>query len=130
MAGRLIRPELGHASLWLGTGAAYVAAIVWLSLTPHPPQPFHLWDKAAHFLVYATLAVWFGAVIRRSAHVLVVIFVTALGVVLEFAQGWSGLRQFELADMAANGLGALAGVLVALTPVGNTLIRIERLWRD
>lgn len=130
MAGRLIRPELGHAGFWLGIGIAYVAVIVWLSLMPHPPQPFQLWDKAAHFLVYATLAGWFGAVIRRSAHVLVVVLVTALGVVLEFVQGWSGLRQFELADMTANGLGALAGVLVALTPVGNTLIRIERLWRD
>lgn len=125
----LIRPELRHAGLWLGAGFAYAALIVWLSLASQPPQPsFLLWDKAQHFLAYAALAGWFGAVYRRSVYFLIVAAAVALGIGLEFIQGWSGIRQFEPGDMVANSLGALAGVLAALTPLGNAFIRFERLW--
>ncbi len=127
---RLIRPELRHAELWLVAGLVYAALIVWLSLTSQPPQTFHLWDKAQHFIAYLVLAGWFGAVCRRSVYFLIVAAAAAMGIGLEFIQGGSGVRQFDSGDMVANGLGALAGVLAALTPMGDAFIRFERLWHE
>ncbi|MBI3171901.1 MAG: VanZ family protein [Hydrocarboniphaga effusa] len=109
---------------------AYAALIVWLSLTSQPPQPFHLWDKAQHFLAYMVLAAWFGAVCHRSIFFLIVAAAAVMGIGLEVIQGGSGVRQFDAGDMVANGLGALSGVLAALTPLGNAFIRFERLWHE
>lgn len=99
----------------LAGGWLLAAVIVWLSLTPKPPDPgFAYGDKLGHFAAYACLMFWFGALYRaprpRVAYALLWI---AMGVALEFAQGASGYRAYELADMAANALGVLAGAAAA-----------------
>jgi VanZ family protein len=93
----------------------YAAAIVWLSLTPSPPQlDVAGGDKLEHFLAYGVLMFWFGVLYRSvRARIGWALFCVALGVALEFAQGATGYRSFELADMAANALGVLAGAAVA-----------------
>jgi VanZ family protein len=101
----------------LAGGWFYAAAIVWLSLSPSPPDPgFAYGDKLGHFAAYALLMFWFGYLYRRSqvrnAYALLWI---AMGIGLEFAQGATTYRSFELADMAANTLGVLAGALAALS---------------
>jgi VanZ family protein len=95
----------------------YAAAIVWLSLTPAPPQvDIANGDKLGHFLAYAALMFWFGALYRSArARIGWALFCLALGVALEFAQRATGYRSFELADMAADALGVLAGALAALS---------------
>ncbi|MBI2382948.1 MAG: VanZ family protein [Gammaproteobacteria bacterium] len=123
----MIRPELRHPLLWHVIGLTYLALIVWLSLTPSPPSGVHIWDKASHFIAYTGLAGWFGAVYRPARHVAVIAAAILAGVGLEVLQGWSGLRQFEYADMLANALGASAGVLLARSPLGEALIACERL---
>ncbi|MGH8720461.1 MAG: VanZ family protein [Burkholderiales bacterium] len=95
----------------------YAAAIVWLSLAPEVPDPgVEHGDKLAHFLAYAALMFWFCYLYRdtrvRIGYALLWI---AMGVALEFAQGSTGYRSLELADMAANALGVLAGAAAALT---------------
>jgi VanZ family protein len=101
----------------LAGGWLYAAAIVWLSLTPSPPQvDIANGDKLGHLLAYAGLMFWFCWLYRgwkiRSAYAVAWI---ALGIGLEFAQRATGYRSFELADMAANALGVLAGALAALS---------------
>ena len=100
----------------LAGGWLWAAAIVWLSLTPSPPDPgVAFGDKIGHFLAYAVLMFWFGILYRnpmpRAAYGILWI---VLGVALEFAQGATGYRSFELADMAANALGVLVGAAAAL----------------
>ena len=101
----------------LTLGWLYAAAIVWLSLTPSPPQlDIAHSDKLEHFLAYAVLMFWFATAYRSTKARLA--FGTgwiALGVALEFAQATTGTRSFELADMAANTLGVLAGAVAART---------------
>ena len=104
-------------ALAVAGGWLLAAAIVWLSLTPKPLDPgFSHGDKVGHFLAYAMLMLWFAALYRgggaRTAYALLWI---AMGVALEFAQGATTYRTFELADMAANALGVLAGAAVALS---------------
>ncbi len=99
----------------LALGWLYAAAIVWLSLTPSPPQldVTHI-DKLEHFLAYAVLMFWFAmAYPGTKARLAYGAGWIALGVALEFAQEATGSRSFDLADMAANTLGVVAGAAAA-----------------
>jgi len=95
----------------------YVAAIIWLSLTPSPPQlDVAGGDKLEHFVAYGVLMFWYGMLYRSArARIGWALFCVALGVALEFAQRATGYRTFELGDMAADALGVLAGALAALS---------------
>jgi VanZ family protein len=98
-------------------GWLYVAALVWLSLTAEdiPGPTFAFSDKVQHFLAYALLMFWFAALHRSlGARLAYGALWIGLGVALEFAQGATGYRSFELADMAANALGVAAGAAAAL----------------
>lgn len=101
-----------HAGGWL-----LAAAIAWLSLTPAPPHvDIAHGDKLGHFLAYGVLMFWFAFLYRGTRARLAYAFLwIAMGVALEFAQRATGYRSFELADMAANALGVLAGALAALS---------------
>lgn len=101
----------------LAGGWLYAAAIVWLSLTPSPPHlDFANSDKLGHFLAYAALMFWFAMAYRSTrARLAYGAAWIALGIALELAQAATGTRSFELADMAANALGVLAGAAAALS---------------
>ena len=99
-----------RAALLTG-GWLYAAALAWLSLSPSPPDPgFAYGDKLGHFGAYALLMFWFAWLYRAlPVRVGFAALWIAMGVGLEFAQGATGYRSFELADMAANSLGVLLG---------------------
>jgi VanZ family protein len=101
----------------LAGGWLYAAALVWLSLSPSPPDPgIEFGDKLGHFLAYGVLMFWFCYLYRsRSTRIAYGAGWIVLGVAIEFAQGASGHRSFELADMAANALGVAAGAFAALS---------------
>ncbi|MEO8718682.1 MAG: VanZ family protein [Burkholderiales bacterium] len=101
----------------LAGGWMLAAAIVWLSLTPSPPRvDLANGDKLGHFLAYGVLMFWFAFLYRGARARLGYAFLwIAMGVGLEFAQRATGYRSFELADMAADALGVLAGALAALS---------------
>ena len=92
------------------------ARIVWLSLTPSPPQvDFEQSDKLGHFLAYGLLMGWFCLLyIQEKTRMLYGIAFVAMGIGLEFVQGWLGYRTFEVYDMVANTIGVLLGWGAAL----------------
>lgn len=103
--------------LLIAGGWLIAAAIVFLSLTPQPPDlDVPHGDKLGHFAAYSLLTFWFcwlyPAWNTRLAYAAGWI---AMGVALEFAQGATGYRSFELADMAANSLGVLLGWGISAT---------------
>ena len=83
----------------LGSRSAgrWVAAIVWLSLTPSPPQvDIEQGDKLGHFLAYGLLMFWFCQLYAAGARAsLCAAGFVAMGVGLEFVQGALGYRTFE-----------------------------------
>ena len=100
----------------IALGWAWVAAIVWLSLTPSPPKvDFEQSDKVGHFLAYGSLRLWFcflyAALKVRIAYAAGFI---AMGIGLEFIQGALGYRTYEVFDMFANTIGVLLGWAAAL----------------
>ena len=115
-------------------GFSLVLLVVYLSLTRNPPAllTFDNADKFEHVLAYATLSFWFCQ-IYLSARLGVVISTALiwLGVLLEYMQGWTGYRTFDVLDMAADGIGVLLGWLLTCTPLGRMLVFIEsRMARD
>jgi VanZ family protein len=101
----------------LAGGWLYAAAIVYLSLTPKPPDPgFEYGDKLGHLFAYGLLMFWFCWLYRyRYTRLAYGIAWVMLGVGLEFAQGMTPARSFEFGDMAANSLGVLLGWGISAT---------------
>jgi len=107
-------PWIRRLGAWLFWPA--LAVVAWGELTPHPP---HLegvlsWDKLDHAIAYfgLTLLASLGWGLRRSL-VWVFLSVVALGGLLEILQTMVG-RDGEWGDFAANDLGALAGLGIAI----------------
>ena len=119
--------ELTHPRLWQGLAWCMVWVVVWLSLTPHPPEPpaFLAWDKAQHCLAYAFLMFWFRQAFSKTWRW--PLFLVALGVGIEFLQGYGGFRVFDRLDMLANSIGVVLGFMLANTSLGGLVVSVDAL---
>jgi len=103
--------------LAVSAGWALVATVIWLSVTPQPIQTgIDQGDKLGHLLAYGSLMFWFCVLYRplRVRAFYAAGFI-AMGIALEFVQGWLGYRSFEVADMVANTVGVVLGLGIAST---------------
>jgi VanZ family protein len=112
--------------VWLAVGWLLVVAVILLSLIRLPLDlPHAQGDKSGHVVAYAVLMFWFAqlyaAGARRTA---IAIALLVLGCGLEVVQSAVG-RDFEYADMLANGLGIVLGWLAAPPRTPHLLARIE-----
>jgi len=124
---------LNYRRTWLAGGWLLVGLVAYLSLTPHPPElplSFSSVDKLEHGFAYASLSLWFCQIyLHGRQRAVVAVALIAFGITLEFLQGMSGYRMFELADMLANSLGVLTGFLLARTRLGRLFILFETALR-
>lgn len=123
--------RLRFQKIWLIFGGIQVIAIIYLSLTPHPPQvaEFNYSDKVGHFLAYGLVMFWFCQIyLRIKARILTGIIFITMGITLEFLQDAGGIRVMETGDMLANSIGVFMGaILLLLFPRFNLLRIIEGL---
>ena len=100
----------------VAAGWGWAAAIVWLSLTPAPPEvDLSHGDKLGHFGAYGLLMFWFSRLyLRTRTRLACAAGFIAMGIALEFLQGLLGTRTYELYDVYANTLGVLVGWAAAL----------------
>ena len=103
-------------ALWLAIGWGLVATIVWLSVTPRPPDiGIEHGDKLGHFAAYGAVMFWFCQLYPRlAARAAYAAGFIAMGVALEFVQRSLGYRTFEVLDMVADAVGVGLGLVVAL----------------
>jgi VanZ family protein len=122
--------KLAHRRTWIALGVAIIAAIWILSLIPDPPHfGVEGEDKAGHFVAYGILMLWWSQILIRSSDRLIIAAAfVAMGIVIEFVQGWTGWRTFEVADMAADAIGVGLGWCIACTPAGSILARFESVF--
>jgi VanZ family protein len=109
---------------WLIVGWGGVAGVIVLSLIPNPPDlvPVEQGDKVEHVVAYGMLMLWFAQVYAaRGARALIAGLLVALGVALEYVQGWTGWREFSYGDMAADATGVALGWLIAAPRTPNLL---------
>jgi hypothetical protein len=114
---------------WLAAGWLGVGLVVFLSLTPTPPQVDlgAYTDKWEHATAYALLMWWFCQVqTSLSMRGATGLGLVALGIALEFAQRATQIRMFELSDMVAGALGVALGWLLAPPRMPNLLYWCER----
>ncbi len=115
--------------IWLGAGWILVLLVVFLSLAPLSPSDptFENSDKLVHLAVYCGLMTWFAELYRGRSRLIYAIGFVAMGVVLEFVQGMTGYRSFDVMDMGANFLGVTVGWCLAQTKFFGFLGRIEQM---
>jgi len=114
--------------IWLLLGWGMVFSVFVLSLIPLNVDLGEGRDKVAHFIAYGSMTFWFAMLFEgRLRQVAIAIAFAAMGVGIEFLQGMTDYRSFEVADMVADGIGAAIGWGLAQTPLGNALDWVERL---
>lgn len=114
--------------LWISIGWALITLIVYLSLTVSPPEilEFAFADKLKHLFAYSVLMGWFTQLYPSlKARRVWALALFLLGVAVEFIQGWSGYRFFDVADMAANSLGVLLGWWLSTKWLAGSLLRVD-----
>ncbi|MDT7835281.1 VanZ family protein [Aquabacterium sp. OR-4] len=100
--------------LWRSLLCALLLLVSWLALNPMPPPSANLgWDKLNHAAAFAALA-FCTSRSRCGGMAPGLGALLAYGALIELVQSVVPGRQGELADLVADGLGALAGWLIAL----------------
>lgn len=124
--------SLRFAWWWKLIGLLMIGALILVSLIPPPSSDLRLSDKQLHFMSYALLGFWFGAIYLKVNFGRIALGLIALGIGIEFAQNTTGYRSLEIADMVADSLGTFAGLLLAATPLGGLLVLTEKrlLYRE
>ena len=120
-------PSLRYPRAWIGAGLLIALAITVACLVPSRDLPaLGVSDKFEHSLAFFVLAVWFAGVLSRRDFGYLALALIAFGGGIEIAQGLMGLgREADVRDLMADAGGVLAGIALALTPVGRWAVTIE-----
>jgi VanZ family protein len=118
-----VRP-LQYRTIWLAGGILLVLAVILGSVAPSVRAPLGN-DKLTHLTAYLALAVWFGGVYRPARYPWVAAALLALGGGIELVQGMLSYRSMEIADMVANSIGVIAGILLSWILLGSWCQWIE-----
>jgi VanZ family protein len=124
----LTMQDARYFRLWQAIGVLMVMVVCVASLSPTmPPPPGLHGDKLEHFVAYGSLTYWWGMLYpERTQRWLACMLFILMGIALEFAQGATGYRNFDVFDMAANTVGALLGRAAVETPFGRLLGALDK----
>lgn len=102
--------------------------IIYLSLTPSPPQiNVENGDKLGHLAAYGLVTLWFAQLYTGlRQRIWIALGMVALGIAMEYAQRATGYRTFDVADMIADAIGVALGWLAAPPRLPNLLPWIEK----
>ncbi len=125
--------ELKHAPVWWSIGIGLVLFVVYLSVVDLslPQVSLRFSDKLNHLLAYGLLMGWFGQLVKKWSHRLIIFAMLAgLGMALEIVQGALPNRWFDWYDALANTLGILIATVALYFGADKLLGWFERLvWR-
>jgi VanZ family protein len=82
-------------------------------------------DKWAHAIMFALLAVWFAGQYRPRSYWRIALGLVMFGLLIELCQRLVAYRSAEWLDVAADGVGIIAGLLVAAAGLGGWSQRFE-----
>ena len=123
-----MKAALRFYRFWLAIGFGLVGLVIYLSLTPSPIDAGQVGDLSfGHLAAYLVLMLWFSQLQRGwAARLSIAAALVLMGVGLEYIQGLTSYRSFDPADMRDNAVGVAMGLALGSTPLGTTLVRIER----
>jgi VanZ family protein len=106
-----------------------VLSVLVLSLIPIEVNLGEGSDKLEHFVAYGAMSFWFGLLyVQRRWQLGFALGFVLMGVAVEYLQGMTDYRDFEVGDMVADALGAFLGFALLQTPLGNALVWVERIF--
>ncbi|MGV8941961.1 MAG: VanZ family protein [Lysobacter sp.] len=122
--------EFKRPGLWLAIWFGLFGLVATGSLVPADDVPtvsIPHFDKVQHFIGYAGLSAYAAMLFARfRTQALMALVVIGFGIALEVAQATlTADRTGDAADVVANSLGALAGMLLSATPVAHWLQRLD-----
>lgn len=118
---------LKYASRWRMASIVLMVAVTMATLTPAVwfwPDRMHFvnwvggFDKWAHLLTFLVLTTWFTGLYSRQSYWRIAFGLFIFGSLIELGQRWVGYRSADLLDLAANVIGIIAGLGVALAGAG------------
>ena len=122
-----------YRRLWLFLGIVYTLLLITISLirVPDIDMPVSFADKIIHFLMYFILVGWFVQLYKNfSLRIIILLLAVLLGLAIEYLQGMTTYRSFDLVDALANGLGATTAFVLAATRFDEFLSWLdERVYR-
>ena len=121
-------PEtLRLVGLWRAIGIALILLVIYQSLNHDPIEvTVAEGNMAGHFIAYGTLMLWFSQMHESTrGRLLCAAAFGLMGLGLEFAQGMTDYRTFDLLDAAANACGVGLGWLLAPPRLPNFLAATE-----
>ncbi|MBI3188522.1 MAG: VanZ family protein [Gammaproteobacteria bacterium] len=123
----MIDKQLKYKKIWIILGLTMIAFVVFQTLTSSPVgSGLKISDKLMHIVGYFGMMGWFVQIFnKRMQQLWLAAGFIILGVVLEFLQGWGGIRHYELADMLANATGVILAWIFAFTRFSVILLWIE-----
>ena len=117
--------NLQYVKFWFAGGIILTGVVTYLTLAPSNLNIGISSDKAAHFLTFTGLMVWFCGIFRLRRALFVAIALLAFGVLIELLQGFLSYRTAELADAGADAIGVLFGWGLAAAGLDNWAATIE-----
>lgn len=123
-----MRPVFSHSLFWYVVGFALVVAVVIVCLLPAQELPsLEVSDKTEHLLAYLALAIWFGGLVEPRSYPWLFLCLLVMGGGIEIAQALMNVgRHAEWRDFLADGIGALAGLLLCFAGLRHWVSWIER----
>ena len=117
-----------YRSLWLILGFFYIGLILAGSLLRVPDIDISIshTDKVVHFLMYFILVGWFVQLYPKpDKRIQILIAAILLGMLIEYLQGMTSYRSFDIIDEIANSIGALSAFLLARTTFASLLATFD-----
>lgn len=120
--------QLKYKKIWITLGLAMIAFVVYETLTASPiGSGLKISDKAMHIVGYFGMMGWFVQIIhKRMQQLWLAAGFVCMGILLEFLQGWGGIRHYEVADMLANATGVILAWGFSFTRFSSVLWLIEK----
>lgn len=112
--------------LWALVGWALLIGVCVASLVPaHDLPNMGVGDKLEHAGSYFLLMLWFAGLYPAARHLRIAVGLFVLSAMLDVLQLGTSSRQFDLHDIAANGAGIGAALVLSYWILGGWCQRLE-----
>ena len=117
---------LRYTAVWRFLSVVLLLAVIvgmlappdWFGSDDDGPAWFEHADKLVHGLTFIMLAVWFAGLFERRRFLALGVVLVAFGMLVVASQYLVGYRTADWLDIAANSLGILLGLSLALAGLG------------
>jgi VanZ family protein len=126
------QPELNWRRVWLSCGYMLVLTVLTFALWPIVSERAMMiphFDKILHAISFLVLMLWFSGLMPQHLYFRLFLVLLIYGGLIEVLQYFTPYRRMDFADFAADGVGLMAGWLLALAGMGNWCVWVENRFR-